>query len=73
MDIQDNRLGKRLLNTEEAAAYVGRSISTMNKLRLTGEGCEYVKLGRSVRYEQEALDRYVASGRRRSTSEQAAA
>ena len=40
------------LNTEDAAAYVGLSASTMEKLRVSGEGPRYAKLGRLVRYER---------------------
>jgi hypothetical protein len=56
-------------NTTKAAAYLDCSPSYLEKLRVTGGGPEYVKLGRSVRYEDDALDRYKAERRRRSTSD----
>ena len=60
---------QRLVDTKKAAVIVNQSESQLNKLRLTGQGPEYVKLGRSVRYEVEALERWIASRRRSSTSD----
>ena len=42
---------------------------TMQRWRLTGEGPEYIKLNRAVRYERAALDAYKAARRRTSTSD----
>jgi excisionase family DNA binding protein len=58
-----------LLTTKEAAKYLGLSVSTLNKLRLTGEGPAYFKLGRSVRYRLSDLDIWVEKRRRASTSD----
>jgi hypothetical protein len=44
------------------------SESQLNKLRVSG-GPEYIKLGRSVFYEIEALERWVEMHRRASTSD----
>jgi predicted DNA-binding transcriptional regulator AlpA len=60
---------RRLLDTKKAAEVVDQSESQLNKLRLTGDGPEFIKLGRSVRYELEALERWITSRRRRSTSD----
>lgn len=57
------------LRTPEAAAYCGSSASTFEKLRLTGDGPVYSKLGRRVVYCVEDLDTWLASNRRRSTSD----
>jgi hypothetical protein len=38
------------MNVAEAAEYTGLATSTLNKRRITGDGPEYFKLGRSVRY-----------------------
>jgi hypothetical protein len=39
-----------LLNEREAAQLRRQSVRTLQAERLRGEGCAYVKLGRSVRY-----------------------
>ena len=62
-------VGTRLLNTEESANYVGLGVHRLEKLRISGGGPEFIKLGRSVRYERAALDSWIAASRRRSTSE----
>jgi len=49
----------RWLRTEEAAAYVGLSKSTLEKLRVTGGGPVYAALGRVVVYRLEDLDAWV--------------
>jgi predicted DNA-binding transcriptional regulator AlpA len=60
---------RRLIKTKEAAERVGLSESQLNKLRVYGNGPEYIKLGASVFYEITALDAWVDSHRRRSTAE----
>lgn len=59
------------VNVEGAAVLTGLSVSTLNKLRLTGEGPDYLKLGRRVAYDVADLNAWLASKRRRSTSEAA--
>jgi excisionase family DNA binding protein len=56
------------LTTFAAAAYVGLSTSKMEKLRVTGGGPAYCKIGRSVRYRFGDLDEWLASRRVASTS-----
>ncbi len=58
-----------LLSTDQAAARCGLSPRTLEKLRITGGGAPYVKLGRAVRYELADLDAWIASSRRASTSD----
>lgn len=58
----------KMMRTEEAATFVGLSPSTLNKLRLTGGGPDYIKLGKSVVYDPADLDAWLASNRRSSTS-----
>ncbi len=61
---------KRILRTPEAAEYVGLSISTLEKMRLAGNGPEFVRLGsRAVGYDVNALDLWLERQRRRSTSD----
>ena len=59
----------QMLPTDGAADHVGLSVSTLEKLRLTGDGPIYVKLGRRVLYRLEDLEDWVAAHRYRSTSE----
>lgn len=58
-----------LFNTKQAATRLNLSSSTLNKLRLTGGGPQFVKLGASVRYRLDDLDKWVATQVRRSTSD----
>lgn len=57
------------LRTRDAAAYTGIAKSTLEKLRVTGGGCPYIRIGRVVLYDPDDLDRWLASHRRRSTSD----
>lgn len=57
------------LSVEEAADYTGLSISTLNKLRLTGSGPIFMKLNRRIVYQTSDLDSWLDSKRHRSTSE----
>ena len=59
----------RLRSVREAAAYLGISVSTLAKLRLTGKGPRYVKLGRRVLYDVRDLEAWAASRKRNSTSQ----
>jgi hypothetical protein len=47
---------------------VPSSASTFNKLRLTGSGPVYITIGRTVVYDPDDLDAWLASNRRKSTS-----
>lgn len=49
------------IRVREAAAYVGLSKSTLDKLRHFGGGPVYFKLGRAVIYSTAALDAWLAS------------
>ena len=60
---------RRMLHTVEAATYCGSSASTFEKLRLTGGGPIYSKIGRRVVYRIEDLDSWLDANRRRSTSD----
>ncbi len=56
------------LRTPEASRYCGSTESTFNKLRLTGGGAVYITIGRTVVYDPDDLDEWLASNRRKSTS-----
>ncbi len=60
---------KRRLRTPEAATYCGSTKSTLEKLRVTGGGPTFIKMGRTVVYDTEDLDAWLVSRRHRSTSE----
>jgi len=58
-----------LLDTQKAADWLGLSTSTLNKLRLTGRGPAFLKLGRRVVYRVEDLASWTEVHRHKSTSE----
>jgi predicted DNA-binding transcriptional regulator AlpA len=57
-----------LLSTSAAAEYLGISPSFLNKLRCTGGGPRYVKIGRRVLYPKFELDLWITAHLRTSTS-----
>ena len=58
----------KYLNNREAAEYLGLSVRTMNRYRVTGDGPPYYRLGNRVRYVRAELDEWVTGSRRTSTS-----
>jgi hypothetical protein len=59
----------RLLNTTEAAKYLGLSPHTLSKWRITGKGPPFHLLGRRCLYRPETLRVWSASKVRKSTSD----
>ena len=57
-----------ILNTAEAANYTRLGKPTLERLRVSGEGPVYAKLGGAVRYRKADLDEWVESRLTRSTS-----
>ena len=55
-------------SVEDAARFIGVSVSVLNKLRVYGGGPAYLKIGRRVLYETSALEDWLVSKRRTSTS-----
>ena len=53
-------LPNRKLSVQEAACFLGLSVSTLNKMRLNGSGPRYLKLGRRVLYVIRDLEKWVA-------------
>ena len=51
-------VGKRLLNVEEAAQYLGLEVDTLYKKARLKE-LPSVKVGRALRFDVNALDRYI--------------
>ena len=71
MSLEHNPIrSSTMLRAPAAAAYVGLSTSTMAKMRCRGDGPVYSKAGpRVVVYDMADLERWLASRRRRSTSD----
>lgn len=59
---------RQMMRTDAASRYTSLSISSLNKLRLTGGGPKYLKLGRTVVYDPIDLDEWLNANRRVSTS-----
>lgn len=53
---------KRLFNEDEAAAYLGRSVSAMQSLRYRRK-IDYIKKDRHVQYDIKDLDKFIEQGR----------
>jgi predicted DNA-binding transcriptional regulator AlpA len=63
-------VGAPILRTPAAARFLGLGESTLEKMRLSGSGPAFVKLGsRAVGYDVEVLRDYLKSRTRRSTSD----
>jgi excisionase family DNA binding protein len=58
-----------LLSQRDAAALLGLSPRTLERYRVTGQGCRYTKLGRRVLYRADDLEAWIASRVRTSTSD----
>jgi len=58
-----------VFNAEQAAQGLGLSVSTLAKLRLSGSGPRFSKLGRRVVYRPEDLKAWVDENQYGSTSE----
>jgi predicted DNA-binding transcriptional regulator AlpA len=59
---------RRMLSVEEAAHYLGVSVSWLNKSRCRGDGPPHHKIGRRVVYALADLDAFLAQQRRCHTS-----
>jgi predicted DNA-binding transcriptional regulator AlpA len=60
----------RVFRTPDAAQYLGLTASTLEKMRLSGSGPRFVRIGtRAVGYTIDDLDTFIEAGRRASTSD----
>ena len=59
---------ERLLTPKEAAAFLRVSLSWLAKARMRGDGPPFIKVGRSVRYPEAALNQWMRGRQRLSTS-----
>jgi len=48
-----------VMNTEEAARYLGMSTQWLEVSRVKGTGPRFCRLGRAIRYRREALDEWL--------------
>jgi predicted DNA-binding transcriptional regulator AlpA len=61
---------RRVLRQREAARFLGLAESTVEKLRLTGAGPRFVKLGaRAVGYDRDDLVKWIEARKVANTSE----
>jgi hypothetical protein len=73
LDPSDHKLGaahSKRLHRKQAAAYLGVSLSWLDKARLTGLGPPYIAIGGRVLYDSRDLETFLQSNRHSSTSEQ---
>ena len=56
-------------NVSEAADYLRSSKSTLDKMRVTGDGPMYTKIGKRVVYDTADLDAFAERHKRASTAE----
>ncbi|WP_417497201.1 helix-turn-helix domain-containing protein [Maricaulis sp.] len=56
------------MNTYQAAEFLSVSPSYLNKLRLTGDGPVFVKVGTRVTYDRADLENWATDRKRTSTS-----
>jgi len=64
---------ERLLTEKDASAILGVKVPTLRRWRWAGRGPTYRKIGGAVRYHPADLATFIEAGRRRSTSNAAAA
>lgn len=57
------------LYTEQAAAYLGLGVSSLEKMRCYGGGPKFVKMGKRVTYRLQDLEAYQSERVKASTSE----
>ncbi len=67
--MQNETVSRPKLRTKAAAAYLGLGPSTLEKRRLVGGGPRYIKLGKSVVYDVDDLEAWLAANKRTTTSQ----
>ena len=60
---------EQLYNEKETAKLLSLSVKTLQRYRYTGGGPIYVKLGKSVRYKESDIAKYVSVRTRNITTE----
>jgi hypothetical protein len=54
-------LNEELLNTKTLAARLNKSEATLNQWRVTGEGPEFIRVGRTPLYRPSAVEKWLNS------------
>ena len=57
------------MRTRAASNYTGLAESTLEKMRVRGDGSPFIRIGRAVLYDPDDLDAWLAAGRKKSTSD----
>ena len=73
LDPSDPKVGaqySKRLHRKQTAAYLGVSLSWLDKARLTGLGPPYIAIGGRILYDSRDLEMFLQSNRHSSTSEQ---
>ena len=60
----------QLYNEKETVKLLSLSVKTLQRYRYTGGGPIYIKLGKSVRYKESDIEKYVSERTRYITTEQ---
>lgn len=60
-----------MLNTDQAASYLGLARATLEAWRTRGGGPVFIKLGKSVRYRLPDLDNFILSRMKKNTAQDA--
>jgi len=58
----ETEMGNELLTPAEAAKVLRVSPATLPRWRWSGDGPDFVRVGRAIRYRREDLDRYIQRG-----------
>lgn len=59
-----------LITADTLADRLGTKRRTVDEWRITGKGPKFIRVGRSVRYRPEAVEAWLLSQERKSTSEE---
>ena len=59
----------KALAPADAAVYLGLSVATLERMRASGNGPPFVKIGKSVRYARDAMDEWLREDAVRSSAE----
>ena len=53
----------KLLNSKEAAEFLGLKVQTLHNWRFIGKNLDYIKVGRLCMYEMDELERFITESR----------
>lgn len=59
----------QILDTRDAADFLGLSPHTLERWRWSGNGPRFLKMGKAVRYRRADLENYIERAARQNTSE----